>query len=199
MAYIYKITNQINQKVYIGKTSRSVEERWKEHRKTKNQTLFEARPLYSAMRKYGIKNFSIETIEECSEEESNNRECYWIEYYQSNKYGYNATSGGDGRKLLDYDLVRKVYKETKNETETARILGCSKSAVGVIIRSYNEVAPFGAYLQKPVAKLDAKTEEIIAVYESISEAEKENGNTRHISECCKGKRKTCKGFKWKYL
>jgi len=47
---------------------------------------------------------------------------------------------------------------------------------------------------KPVAKLDPKTNEIIAIYSSIQEAENANGNTRHISQVCNGKRKICNGL-----
>ena len=57
MAYIYKITNRINQKVYIGQTSFSVEKRWKEHVQDINKHL--DRPLYRALSKYGIENFSV--------------------------------------------------------------------------------------------------------------------------------------------
>jgi hypothetical protein len=52
---------------------------------------------------------------------------------------------------------------------------------------------------KKVVKIDAKTNEILAVYCSTAEAERENGNTNHIADVCNGKRKTCKGYKWKYL
>ena len=93
MAYVYKITNRINQKVYIGQTSFSVEKRWKEHVQDINKHL--DRPLYRALSKYGIENFSVETIEET--DSPNEREIYWIEYYQSYHNGYNATTGGEGR------------------------------------------------------------------------------------------------------
>lgn len=63
MAFIYKITNLINNKCYIGKTERTINERWKEHlKKSKSLDL----PLYRALNKYGIDNFQIEQIEECS-------------------------------------------------------------------------------------------------------------------------------------
>lgn len=64
MPYIYKITNNVNQKIYIGKTSTSIEERWKNHCKDSKAETKEKRPLYSAIRKYGIECFSIEQIEE---------------------------------------------------------------------------------------------------------------------------------------
>jgi hypothetical protein len=61
------------------------------------------------MNKYGIDKFKIEQIEECDDSIVNEREIYWIEYYQSFKYGYNATKGGDGKLYLDYDLICETY------------------------------------------------------------------------------------------
>ena len=103
MAYIYKIENDINQKIYIGKTTRSLEERFAEHCRMSKLEGKEKRPLYAAMRKYGIEHFHISLIEETYEPEE--RERYWIEYFSSFKNGYNATQGGDGKSYLDYDLI----------------------------------------------------------------------------------------------
>ena len=80
MGYIYKITNQINQKVYIGLTSRSIEQRWQEHLRSV-ETLKEKRPLYRAIAKYGKDNFTIEQIEEVENDFLGEREMYWIHYY----------------------------------------------------------------------------------------------------------------------
>lgn len=57
------------------------------------------------MRKYGIENFSIEELEKCSADVVNDREIYWINYYDTYHNGYNATLGGDGRPFVDYNLV----------------------------------------------------------------------------------------------
>lgn len=92
MIGIYKITNQVNGKVYIGQ-SVHIKQRWSQHcaDSVKGTTL-----LYQAMREYGIKNFSFEVIEECSLEQLNEREVYWIAYYDSfnKEKGYNMTPGG---------------------------------------------------------------------------------------------------------
>ena len=65
MAYIYKITNDINGKSYIGKTEKNnIQERWKDHLIDYKKRRTEKRPLYSAMNKYGIEHFHIEQIEE---------------------------------------------------------------------------------------------------------------------------------------
>ena len=88
MAYIYKITNDINGKIYIGKTEFSIEKRFNEHCKDAFKPRKEKRPLYSAIQKYGVEHFHITLIEET--DNPNEREIYWIEKLQSFKYGYNA-------------------------------------------------------------------------------------------------------------
>lgn len=67
MGYIYKITNLINGKEYIGKTSLTIEERFKQHIRDSRRRAFEKRPLYDAINKYGVDNFIIEEVEQCDE------------------------------------------------------------------------------------------------------------------------------------
>lgn len=88
---IYKITNKINNKVYIGQST-NIFNRWNEHR-YKAKT--EDKPLYKAFKRYGIENFTFEIIEECPIIKLNEREIYWIKYYDSYNHGYNLTPGGD--------------------------------------------------------------------------------------------------------
>ena len=112
MAYIYQITNDINEKIYIGKTESSIENRFREHCNDAFRERNEKRPLYSAMRKYGIEHFHIKLIEETNDPEE--REKYWIEKLGSFKYGYNATIGGDGKRYADYDLIYSLYNQGNN-------------------------------------------------------------------------------------
>ena len=98
MAYIYKITNDINGKIYIGKTERTPEIRFKEHCRDYRNKSHESRPLYKAMEKYGVEHFHCEIIEQTDYPEE--REKYWIEYYQSFKVGYNATLGATEKVIL---------------------------------------------------------------------------------------------------
>lgn len=135
MAYIYQIINDINNKIYIGKTEFSIDKRFKEHCSDAFKERNEKRPLYSAMRKYGIEHFHIELIEETDSPEE--REKYWIEQKQSFKQGYNATLGGDGKKYLDYDLVIASYKEIKSVKDTAISLGISSDSVSNILHTNN--------------------------------------------------------------
>lgn len=92
MAYIYRIVNDINDKIYIGKTQFSIEKRFRQHCKDSQRQQCSKRPLYNAMKKYGIQHFSIELIEETNNPEE--REKFWIKQYNSYKNGYNATLGG---------------------------------------------------------------------------------------------------------
>ena len=103
--FIYKITNDINDKVYIGKTLSSIEKRFQEHKKDSTRPQMENRPLYRAMNKYGCDHFQIELIEEAAIEILSQREEYWIAFYHSYENGYNATKGGDGKQLYDYDAI----------------------------------------------------------------------------------------------
>lgn len=204
MAYIYKITNQINGKSYIGKTLCTIQQRWQEHLNALHYTRYEKRPLYQAMVKYGVENFTIEEVEECSYKNVNEREKYWIEYYQAFQNGYNATTGGDGTQYADYHLIYSLYQEGKDFQEIRNLTKYDIRTIDNALDAYGitqEQRIKNATMRKwkSVAKIDLKTKEIIEVYSSISEAERMNGNTHHISDVCKGTRKSCKGFGWRYI
>ena len=95
MGYIYKITNKVNNKVYIGQTIRTIEERYQRHlSEAKRHT---NRPLYDSMNHYGYENFCVEQVVEASNDELNELETFYIAYYDSTNptKGYNLTLGGD--------------------------------------------------------------------------------------------------------
>lgn len=129
MTGIYKIQNNINNKIYIGQ-SKNIEKRLKDHKNRANDTNSNEynRHLYRSMRKYGIENFSFEIIEECNVDELNEKERYWIEYYNSFFNGYNLTFGGDSsgseiykNKIIniisDLENTDKTQKEIAKENE----------------------------------------------------------------------------------
>ena len=89
--FIYKISNNINSKVYIGQTIRPIEERFKRHINDATNYILDTH-FARAIRKYGKENFHIEEIDKANnQEELNLKEQYWIRYYDSINNGYNET------------------------------------------------------------------------------------------------------------
>lgn len=208
--FIYKITNNINQKVYIGKTTSSIQERWEEHKREACKDRAENRPLYKAIKKYGIKNFSIELIETCDILELSNREIYWIEEYHSFSNGYNATLGGDGKILYDYNLIADLLLQSYTTSEICDIVKCCPDTVKKVAKLNNiplTVINSFSLKKKAVEQYD-KNNKYIQSFESYAAATrwlheqgiitKESGGVRsHIGEVCNGKRKTAYGYIWK--
>lgn len=103
MPIVYKITNKINGKIYIGKTESPLNERWSDHLSTAKTKNIGYSYIHKAINKYGKENFSIEIMEEVfSTELCKEKEVYWIALLKTNacKYpngiGYNLTDGGEG-------------------------------------------------------------------------------------------------------
>ena len=206
MSYIYKIKNNINDKIYIGKTMKNINERFKEHCRDSKREGVKNRPLYKAMNKYGIENFSIELVEECKDDVLSQRETYWIEYYGSFKYGYNATLGGDGKPYCDYDLIYSLYQNGYAIQEIVKITGYCEETCSLALHKKNistkELNLRGHQKEfHTVAQIDKNTNKIIKVYSSIADAYRELGKAHsgHIASVCKGQRKTAYGYIWKYI
>lgn len=131
---IYKITNLITGKVYIGQTKHSIEKRFKEHIRT---SFSDDRPhgyIHKSIRKYGIENFSVEQIDSAkSFDEMNEKECYWITQENSlSPNGYNLVGGGNGKgiseetrkKLRDANIGKKLSENGRQaliKANTGRI------------------------------------------------------------------------------
>lgn len=96
MTGIYLVTNLINNKKYVGQST-NIGKRWIKHRNYPfNPNCKEYNySFYQAIRKYGLENFKFEVIEECDVNQLNEREIYWISYYDSFNNGYNMTAGGN--------------------------------------------------------------------------------------------------------
>lgn len=111
---IYKITNKINDKCYIGQ-SKNIIKRWKTEYKWNKVN----KHLQSAFNKYGLENFDFEIIEECAAELLDIREKYWINIYNSfdRNFGYNKTLGGSG--TLGRTFI--MSEETKNKIRMSHI------------------------------------------------------------------------------
>ena len=150
MGYIYKITNLINNKAYIGQTSTSLSARINKHF-SKAKTQNNLTGIDAAIKKYGKENFLVEKICECPNEDLDIQEKYYIAKYNTFNNGYNLTIGGKNSTTslnLDEDEVIKKYKELKTIKETAKYFNCSIRTISDILHN-NKVQIF-----KPIHNIE---------------------------------------------
>jgi group I intron endonuclease len=143
---IYCIKNTINNKEYIGLTTRTLEQRWKQHiyESNKQDSWEWNTPLGNAIKKYGKDLFQVFVLEECSSEtELKQKEIQLIRERKSlaSETGYNLTLGGDGRLgyKLSEETKRKIGEGNKGKTYTAESL--EKMSVAAKKRSVGKPSP----------------------------------------------------------
>ena len=144
MGHIYKIVNKINNKIYIGQTTKKeVDKRLKEHIREARQELDGKRKLtflHFALLEYGSDNFYIELLEECSKAQLDEREQYWIQYYNTiMPNGYNMTKGGQkvcknllysqSKPVYQYDLNNNLIASFKDSVEAEKITGINSGSI----------------------------------------------------------------------
>lgn len=120
---IYKVTNTLNQKVYIGQTIKSLNVRWSTHGYRTKNTYFA-----NSIRRYGKENFIIEEIDRASNrEELNEKEVYWIQFYDSTNKdkGYNIEPGGGSHKkspeTIEKHRIGSLGRKPPPITEETRV------------------------------------------------------------------------------
>lgn len=109
---IYMLYNDVNDKVYIGQTTKVIEERFKEHKKACNNKGEKEMKLYRAMNDIGVDKFHIKCLEcDIPISELELKEIYYIEAYDSFHNGYNATIGGKGGKLIEEKWAKSIIDD----------------------------------------------------------------------------------------
>lgn len=206
---VYKATNNINNKVYIGITTKTLEHRKSIHKKdSKTKDTY----FYKAIRKYGFENFSWEVIDTASSiEELHQKEIAYIKQYDSfdnKEKGYNTTSGGGS-------LYQMTESERKARSE--RVKGKNNPMYGkpspmkgkqfseehkqkislALKNSYREHVIGG---NNPAAK-KVRNMDTGEVFDTLTEAGKWCGKSRqNIGTACRSNgTKTAGGYRWEYI
>ena len=167
MIGIYQITNTINGKCYIGQSD-NIQARWRKHRTVpfnSNSRCYNY-PLYRAIRKYGLENFTFTILEECELDELEEKEIFYIKQYHAYTEGYNQNPGGPHAKRycrFDDDTVNAVIERLRNSLDSVSLIaedfGVSQSTIrsinrGEHYRKATEHYPIRNYI--PSRKLNSK-------------------------------------------
>ena len=207
MPYIYVITNDINNKKYVGKTSLTIKERFAEHLRDCRKTTEEKRPLYDAINKYGAEHFHIEEIEKTIDDiTASERENYYINKLRTyvgfdDCQGYNATYGGDGKRLYDYKQLAEAYKKLGTVKAVTEEFKCDEQTVRSACKEYEieiKIAPN----QKKIRRIDKNNN--YKDYNSVTEAAKDIPNKvletarKNISRGL-NKKTTAYGYSWQLI
>lgn len=206
MGFVYKITNSINGKMYIGQTSRDIDVRWREHIRDssdKPSSVYFSL-LHCAIRKYGADAFVVECVEECDDSVLDEREQYWIKHLETRENGYNITRGGQGTLKSDNAEILKLWNDGMAVKEISAKIGISKQIVSKRLRYQGVQIPDilsrgnkGNNTRKVVRiSFDGKETK---VYDSLTEAAEDNNiSTGIICMVCSGERNTVGGYRWQY-
>lgn len=179
IGYIYKITNKINEKCYVGQTSKFYKIRWQEHKRIafKKEHAKYNYPLYKAFRKYGVDNFEFEIIEKCNIHILNQKEIYWISYFNSYNNGYNQDLGGGGKRILelDEDEIKNDYLKLGVINKVANKHQCSSYTIRNILHKNKIEIKSAAQHSKDKAFLIYQLDEeynTIKIHKSLTDAGK---------------------------
>lgn len=212
---IYAIYCKISGKYYVGKTLDGAEHRFKEHIADSTKTRNKNRPLYAAMNKYGVENFTLLILEDkCPKDILNEKERQWILKMNCFGHGYNATKGGDGKFSVDYDSIIRSYNEHKTVKGVVEELGVDAKTVkkvlnnaGIVITSSQDINKLhhgqkvdlldveGNVLESFLSLGDA-ADYVIA--EGNCKPKNKRGCAQKIKLTCKGERRTSYTHRWQW-
>lgn len=141
---IYKYENKLNHQVYIGQ-SINIEKRYAQHLYDAKYRPERGTGIDKAIHKYGIENFDFSIIEECTQEELDEKEQKWIEFYDSYHNGYNCSIGGKSLRGEDHPrailteeevwIIREMYKMKIPRREVYKMFEAS----GITERGFKKI------------------------------------------------------------
>lgn len=212
MPYIYKITNDIDEMIYIGKTSHdNPYDRFKEHIRDSKTERCKDRQLYKHMNKYGQEHFHFNIIEEVENDKiACEREMYWISFYDTYRNGLNGTLGGDGKAYLCLNEEEVITYHTTiadyYSGRTAKYFKVDKETIQRILKKHNIKWQSGLLGNKKIYRVEENG--TIASFISITQASKFLVEKENLKKDCESVRKniskalrrntTAYGYKWYY-
>ena len=215
MGIIYKITNTANDKVYIGMTRKTLCERKARHLKdcaNINCRSYNYK-LYQAMRKIGVDKFKFEKIEECPDDELEEKERVYIQQYDSVRNGYNSAYGGAGKPLWNSKKIvacKFLYDSGWTLQDIAEALNANPKVVARKLNEFYDIESNSIKsFSKAVVAINVENN-IQLKFASISDAARyifENHITKSkdfnsaissISRVLNKKRPSAYGYKWMY-
>lgn len=189
MIGIYKITNP-KDKVYIGQ-SVDITHRLGKYKRL-NGNISAQKKIYNSLIKYGIENHSFEVLEECNIEQLNEKEIYYIEKYDSFKNGLNMQIGGKSSpKSEEFKQKLRKPKPPGFAEHMSKVMTGKKQSLEHKLKTSNK-------LKKPITQLDMSGDIIKDWNSSIDASNELKVDRGSLTQCLKGRLKSCGGFKWKY-
>lgn len=137
MGIIYRIRHKESGRLYIGQTIYGTKRRFTQHVNyayEENAHCYNSH-LQKAIRKYGAEAFEIEVVEQCDNELLDERERYWIAYYDTVNTGFNVALGGSGTPRYNSQDVLEAWNSGMNVGAIAQKLGMSDRTVSVHLRN----------------------------------------------------------------
>lgn len=209
---IYKAQNTITGECYIGATTKSIEDRKQDHLQKAGKG--SCHKFHYAITTTGADNFKWEQLDTASNpNELAEKETKYIYDFKAQEEGYNGDCGGGFQKLVYQYNENGILIETYNSlTDIKETLGIDKQRISsACLNSTMYDGSFWSYrqLQKIIPKTDLRikavnqyslNQEFIATFKSASEASRLTGISKScITRCCRGERKSSRGFIWNYL
>ena len=190
---IYLLIDGTNDKEYVGQTTQTVEERFKEHKRCKTSN------IGRAIRKHGAENFSAAILKVCESQEKLN--CWERHFIKSRgtrwPNGYNNTDGGEGGWERTSESVVKMSRSgMKHSNESKDLIAQSLTGKPGRPLTEEEKAHLSAVIPNKRKVICVETG---IIYDSITEAARHNNiSLQSIHRVCQNKRKTTGGFHWKF-